>query len=188
MAAAHIWIERIVDPSGLPISNKRFSKAQVRSSIFRILKGNVLCSIATVTRENRAHINTAYFCYSDDLELYFLSDYGSVHCRNLSTNSSMAMTIFSSSQKWGNPDRGMQLFGTCSQARGHQATIAERLYGKRFPAYPGWMAGLSDEEKRRVSRYCFYRFLPSRIKILAEEDFGAAVFVIAAVTRSRGSK
>lgn len=49
-----------------------YSEARVRSSVFRILEENVLCSIATVTAATRAHINTAYFCYSDDLELYFL--------------------------------------------------------------------------------------------------------------------
>jgi uncharacterized protein YhbP (UPF0306 family) len=165
-----------VDPNG-------FSQERVHRSVFSILRGNVLCSIATVTEENKAHINTAYFCYSDDLELYFLSDPGSLHCRNLSTNSSMAVTVFRSSQRWGGPDEGLQLFGTCTQARGPQATKAQRLYRERFPAYAEWVAGLRDE---RVGRdYRFFRFLTDRLKVLDEKKFGDAVFVTAAVKRDR---
>jgi uncharacterized protein YhbP (UPF0306 family) len=158
-----------------------FSQVRVDRSIFSILRGNVLCSTATVTEENRAHINTAYFCYSDELELYFLSDPGSLHCRNLSTNSSMAVTVFRSSQKWGGPDVGLQLFGTCTQARGTQAAKAERLYVERFPAYAEWVAGLENDKVGRG--YRFFRFLTERLKILDERNFGEAVFVTATVTR-----
>lgn len=171
-----------------PLAERRFSEGRVKGSILRILRGNVLCSMSTVAGGHRAHINTAYFCYSEDLELYFLSDPSSVHCRNLSTNSSMAMTVFSSSQKWGGPDRGMQLFGTCSELRERQATKAEQLYTKRFPSYGEWMAGLSKNDQLRAFRYRFYRFLPRKVKVLDEAKFGGAVFVIAAVRRDLGSK
>jgi uncharacterized protein YhbP (UPF0306 family) len=143
----------------------------------------VLCSTATVTEENKAHINTAYFCYSDDLELYFLSDPGSLHCRNLSTNSSMAVTVFRSSQRWGGPDEGLQLFGTCAKARGPQAKKAQRLYRERFPAYAEWMANLRNDNVGLG--YRFFRFLTDRLKMLDERNFGEAVFVSAAVIRSR---
>lgn len=80
--------------SGARAKNKGIADEDVVQSIFSILKYNVLCSIATVTAGNRAYINTAYFCYSDELALYFLSHPSSLHCKNVLRNASVAMTIF----------------------------------------------------------------------------------------------
>lgn len=155
--------------------------------MFRILRNNVLCSIATL-RGNRAHINTAYFAYSPALELYCLSAPDSVHCRNLEVNPSMAMTVFSTAQTWGKPDRGMQLFGVARQARGHQADVAERWYARRFRAYALAVAGASEANRRQARQlrsYRFYRFVPTKLKILDEREFGSGVFVVVAIPRRR---
>lgn len=162
-------------------ATKGLSERRVRRSVFHILKNNVLCSMATLTGANHAHINTAYFCYSDELELYFLSHPNALHCRNLFTNSSMGMTIFSSSQRWGGSDRGLQLFGICSQTRGPQARFAEELYRKRFAAYARWKASLKKSDAAR--EYRFYRFVVRKLKILDEKEFGGGVFVYATVRR-----
>jgi uncharacterized protein YhbP (UPF0306 family) len=149
---------------------------------------NKLCSISTVARGNRAHINTAFFAFSNDFELYFLSDPDSFHCRNLARNPSMAMTIFDSSQEWEASGRGLQLFGVCHRTRGDAERRATQVYGFRFPAYARWMKARTDADRRRVDRlrsYALYRFLPNRVKILDEKEFGGAVFVIATVDRRR---
>ena len=172
------------------LASRGFSESRVRKSIFRILLENMLCSMSTVNRLNRAHINTAFFCYSPNIELYFLSDLSSVHCRNLSNNPSMAMAIFRSSQNWGSPDRGLQLFGICAEARGAEAVRAERLYGRRFPLYSTWLRGASKNDKRQAAllrSYRFHRFLPARVKVLDEAEFGGGVFVTVSVRRLQGS-
>lgn len=174
------------DARGRPIEAEGLSEEGVRQSVLRVLEDNVLFSIATVTGDGRAHVNTAYFCYSDDLELYFLSDPGSLHCRNLATNSSMAVAVFSSAQKWVDPGRGVQLFGTCSQARGRRAGKAEELYEARFPAHASWKASLSEADLARA--YRFYRFVTTKLKILDERNFGDAVFVHASVKRIARSR
>ena len=173
----------ILSPGHAPVSigspdQRKFSEARVKKRILRLLQENTLCSLATVRRNNHAHISPVYFCYSEDLELYFLSEPRSLHCQNLLTNASMAVTIFDSSQKWGLSDRGMQLFGTCSEARGEYATQAERLYGKRFQAFAKWK---TPHSKEFSFRYHFYRFVPREIKILDEGEFGGGVFVSAAL-------
>jgi len=160
----------------------RFSESRVRRSILRILNANVLCSIATVTRGNRAHISHVYFSYSEDLEFYFLSDPRSLHCRNLTTNPSMAVTVFNSSQPWGSPGRGVQFFGTCVEARGLQATKAEHVYGKRFPKYYKYRSDLAKDSDRPF-RWRFYRFIPRKVKLFDEGEFGGGVFVVAAVRK-----
>lgn len=161
---------------------------RVKRSVWRILRENVLCSMATIGREERVHINTAYFCVSRDLELFFLSDPESRHCTNLERDPSMAMTVFRSTQAWGTSNRGLQLFGTCEKAEGAHGAEAMRLYGRRFPLYRATLRGTTRAQKREASglrSYRFYRFVPRELKVLDEREFGGGVFVVASVPRSR---
>jgi len=169
-------------------TRERISERRIRTIVLRVLAETKLCSIATVARGNRAHINTAFFAYSPNLELYFLSDPGSLHCRNLLANPSMAMTVFNSNQRWEAPGRGIQLFGVGRQARGHQTGVAEAIYATRFPAFAQWMKGTTPAERRQAAQlrsYALFRFMPRRVKILDEAEFGGAVFIVAAVRRHR---
>jgi uncharacterized protein YhbP (UPF0306 family) len=151
----------------------------VAASVFRILGRNVLCSIATITPEGSPHINTAYFSYSDTLELYFLSHPSSLHCRSLLRNPSTAMTVFSSAQQWTDPGQGVQLFGVCEQTSGSSADKAEVSYANRFHGYASWKRSLQESDLAR--QYRFYLFRVSGLKILDEKAFGDAVFVRASL-------
>ncbi len=157
------------------------AEEQIRRTTFHILATNVLCSLATVSRDLRAHINTAHFCYSDDLELYILSHPRSQHCQNLVANSSAAVTVFSSAQPWLTPGAGLQLFGTIIEAQGAEAGKAEDLYARRFPAYHGWKATRTGDLN---FEFRFYRFVVSRLKVLDEAHIGDGVFISATVTRN----
>jgi len=163
-----------------------FSDPRVRASLRRILEDSPLCSMATVTPRRRAHINTAYVAYAPSLELYFLSDAKSQHCQNLATNPSLAMTIFDSRRTWGGSDRGVQLFGNAAEARGNAAAKAEATYAARFPVYGKWMRSRSAEERALAAdlrALRFYRFRPTRLKILDEPEFGGGVFVTAEIPK-----
>jgi uncharacterized protein len=169
------------DVSGISIDRRRPQAELVSATVFTILDRNVLCSSATATPEGGPHINTAYFSYSEALDLYFLSHPASRHCRNLSIHSAMAMTVFSSAQQWTDPGQGIQLFGTSAQASGSLIEEAERSYAKRFPAYASWKATLQDDDP--AHQYRFYVFHVAELKILDERTFGDAVFVRALVQR-----
>src|SRR6058998_4250130 len=99
---------------GVRTVRRDFSDKQVRSSLFRILRNNVLCSMATVTPEGQAHINTAYFAYTKGLEFVFVSYPDSHHARNLQSNSSIAMTVFNSAQTWGRRSEERRVGKECS--------------------------------------------------------------------------
>jgi uncharacterized protein YhbP (UPF0306 family) len=172
---------RACEVRGEPVTIVHLSEERVHSAVFAILSCNVLCSIATVTPDNRAHINTAYFCFSDELDLYFLSHPRSSHSQNLLANSSAAVTVFSTSQIWTNPGKGLQLFGICSQTRGKHTGKAEELYGRRFPSYETWKVGLAASDVSQ--RYRFYRLRTSWLKLHDEEIFGDGVFIQADVQR-----
>lgn len=174
--AARLIVERVVDPGGHPIATT-VSPVRLRRSVDRILSTNVLCAMATV-RGAQAHINTAYFCYSADLELFFLSDPRSTHARNVGANPTMAMAVFSSAQVWGEPDAGLQFFGRCAEARGHFAPLAQRLYAKRF----------RDYDASALDEYRFYGFVARRVKVFDERALGGGVFVLARIAPRRRSR
>lgn len=175
----------VTDVDGRSVGATAIGREQLRTSILRVLDANVLCSIATVTPQGTAHINTAFFAYSDSLELFFLSHPASRHCRNLASNPSIALTVFSSEQRWADPGRGIQLFGTAEEAAGAAAEGAQRWYGTRFPDYHTWKASLPDRHLAR--EYRFFRIVVSTVKILDEDTFGDATFVQGSVVRAAGA-
>ena len=99
------------------------------------MNASPLCSLATVSPGGRAHINHMYFAWSDRFEVFWISDPDSLHSRNLTRNSSAAVTIYDSHQTWGRLDRGIQLFGTGGVMSWRAAQEARSAYGKRFRDY-----------------------------------------------------
>ena len=152
-----------------------YSSDRLYNSVARILSSTMLCSMATLGEKGNVHINTAFFCFSDDLELYFLSNPASVHCQNVSSSPQMAMTVFDSHQSWGELGKGLQLFGNCVLAKEVIEDKAREHYSIRFPRY--------EEFLDRLSHLHFYRFTPAAIKILDEEEFGDEVLVMAEIVR-----
>jgi uncharacterized protein YhbP (UPF0306 family) len=178
-----LTIAGAVDASGSGIEVQRISEERARRTLFRILRSNVLCSMATVTPEGRAHINTAYFSFTRDLVLYFLSHPSSIHSRNLAMNPFIAITVFCSRQIWSGPDQGLQLFGLCHQAKHAHAKRAVTSYGERFRQYAKWKSKLAPDDSAR--EYQWYEFVPNYIKVFDEKAFGA-VFICVEVERRKG--
>jgi uncharacterized protein YhbP (UPF0306 family) len=172
--------------NGAPIAGQPPSADRVGRSVARILQETGLCAWATVTPEGRAHINIGYFAQSADLHLYLLSHPASLHCRNVATNASMAVAVFVSPQDWTAPGQGIQLFGTCTEVGGDDVGDAERVYGHRYTAYEAWKAALKPGDP--AGEYRFYRFVPERVKILDEAEFGDAVFVQADIVKPNGDR
>ena len=170
-------IVRIVDAAGIPITTSRITNKQIQRSVYQLLAENMLCSMASITAEGSAHINTAYFSYTPDLKIYFLSHPNAFHCQNILSNPSMALAIFSSDQTWGNSDRGLQLFGLCKQVTGREANKADRVYGKRFAKYADWKANLTSDSSGRD--YRLYRFITFELKVFDEKELGTGTFVVA---------
>src|SRR5438876_6506722 len=156
-------------------SNRRVAAARIAASARQLLDASTLCTIATVTSGGRAHINTAYFAWSHDFEIVWLSDPGATHSRNLRANNSAAIAVYDSRQTWGKPDRGIQLFGSVREAGGEIAGEAQTLYAKRFPAFAD----------ANLSAYRFYRFQPRRLKLFDERAIGPGTFVTARVEPNR---
>ena len=157
----------------MPIERSRRPVAATRLTALarRLLNASTLCAIATISPGGRAHINTAYFAWSRGLELVWLSEPHARHSRNLRTNPAVAVAVYDSSQSWGRPDRGIQLFGSAEEQAGVAGPDAERLYAKRFPTFA----------RASFGAYRFYRFRVHRVKLFDERALGGGVFVTARV-------
>ncbi len=156
-------------------SNRPLAAARMVATAQQLLDASTLCAIATVTAAGRAHINTAYFAWSRDFDIIWMSEPGAKHSRNLRANDSVAIAVYDSSQTWGKPDRGVQLFGSAREVRGDNARQAEMLYAKRFP----------DIAEADLSAYRYYFFRPRRLKLFDERTLGAGTFVTARIARDR---
>jgi uncharacterized protein YhbP (UPF0306 family) len=152
-------------------SHRRIAAARIAATARELLDASFLCTIATVTPRGRAHINTAYFAWSPDFDIVWLSEPRADHSRNLRANSSVAIAVYDSKQSWGEPDRGIQLFGSAHETAGDEADLAQTLYTKRFPRVTN-----TD-----LSAYRAYRFRPRRLKLFDEQTLGPATFVTAHV-------
>jgi uncharacterized protein YhbP (UPF0306 family) len=155
-------------------SNRRISSARIARLARELLDASELCAIATVGPRGAAHVNTAYFAWSPNLELVWLSEPAARHSRNLRRRETAAVAVYDSSQTWGGRDRGIQLFGTGGPIEGAAAARAEALYAQRFPELRG-----AD-----LDAYRFYRFRPRRMKLCDERALGSGTFVAARVARS----
>jgi uncharacterized protein len=156
-------------------SQRPLAATRIASLARRLLDSAMLCAIATVSPPGRAHVNTAYFAWSRDLDLVWLSEPDARHSRNLAANPTAAVAVYDSTQSWGGSDRGIQLFGSAREVRGSAARDAERVYAKRFPA----------SAETTLSAYSFYRFRPRQVKLFDESALGAGVFVTASVRAGR---
>jgi uncharacterized protein YhbP (UPF0306 family) len=138
-----------------------------------LLRGSKLCAIATVNADGSAHINTAYFAYSERFGIVWCSAPQARHSRNVRERARIAIAIFDSTQTWGRDDRGIQLFGTARELRATKTADAERLYVKRFRD----ATDIGDT-------YRFYLFRPRRMKMFDEAKLGGATWVTARVGAS----
>ena len=157
-----------------------YTSARLVSVVRRIVDRNPLCSMATGS-EAGVTINAAFFAVGPGLELYFLSNPGSTHCRNLARAGHMAVAVFDSGQEWGEPHAGLQLYGTGGPVPPGHAEQARSLYAARFPRYFDFVmrAGEASEGTSGFAALRFYRFTPARLKLLDEEEFGDEIYITA---------
>ena len=152
-------------------SNRPVASRRILAIAHRLLDASTLCAIATVARGGRAYVNTAYFAWSPELDLVWLSERRATHSRNIRSNDGVAVAVYDSRQTWGETDRGIQLFGTGRELEGAAADEGEALYAARFPRY----------ERAELRAYRPYQFQPRRLKVFDEGELGAGVFVTAKV-------
>jgi hypothetical protein len=97
----------------------------------------------------------------------------------------MAVAVFDSRQPWGSPHAGLQLFGTCALTPEGAVGTARALYAARFPRYGELLRRASSGTPvgPTFAALRFYSFVPERVQILDEWEFGDEAFITASVLR-----
>ena len=161
---------------GNVISHKNeVSNIRVSESLSRILNGNILCSISTMTPDGKPYINTCFYSFTNDLKLYVFTSPKSAHAINVENNSACSVNIFSSLQKIGDDLLGGQLFATMKQLDIVKGLVAFRNYTERFPILLTWANSWDAILKGFQSR--FYEITILSGKILDEGAFGKEEYV-----------
>jgi len=137
--------------------------------------------MATRSEAGVLDINAAFYSFSAELELYFLSNPASAHCRNIAHVGDMAVAVFDSRQEWGQSHAGLQLYGRGGPVPAGHAERARASYAARFPRYFDFVlrAAEASDATTGFAALQFYRFMPTRVKILDEQELGEDVYVTA---------
>jgi len=154
----------------------------LHESVEAILGTTTLCSMATA-KGSLPYINTAFFAWSSDLHIYFLSKPTRQHSVNLDNNPTISLTVFDGSQSFGSLLKGLQIFGKCVLAMGTQANQAFDVYTKRFPKLLEQIPSFEDYE-RSVIQSRLYAVTAESIKIFDEPRFGKDVYIEASINRT----
>ncbi len=131
-------------------------------SLREILSASRLLSLATVSPEGEAHINTAFFAFSDAFVAYVLSPTPSEHAGNAAMNTSAALAVFDSHQTR-QRRRGAQLFGRLEEVDPGDGDAALACFRSRFPDVAGEDETYADVILGHGS--ALYAFHPSRAKL-----------------------
>ncbi|HET8569435.1 MAG TPA: pyridoxamine 5'-phosphate oxidase family protein [Candidatus Limnocylindria bacterium] len=156
-------------------SARRVAPERLQRIARRLLDASTLCALATVGPRGRAHVNTMYFA-RDGYDLIWISAPDSAHSRHIRANASAAVAVYDSRQRWGRPDRGVQVFGRARELGGRAARDAGAVYARRFRA----------DAEDLLARFRAYRLRPSRLKLFDERELGDATWVVARVARDGG--
>jgi uncharacterized protein YhbP (UPF0306 family) len=140
------------------------------ASIQSILKQNLLCSLASINSDSSPHINTAYFSILNNWSLIILTQPTTIHGKNLRSNDRVALSIFDSTQPWGEPHCGLQLDGTCKLVSDEGSAAAFSSYSRRFPQFLKLCSTVTEMLSTLESR--FYVVKIERVKLIDEVAYG----------------
>ncbi|MDD3181381.1 MAG: pyridoxamine 5'-phosphate oxidase family protein [Alphaproteobacteria bacterium] len=149
------------------------SDAFVNGVVSDILKANTLMSVATI-KDGQAYINTAYFCFNEHLDIFFLSHPESQHSLNIGENESVAISVYDSHQEWDQHKKGLQLFATCAPAHGLTILEGGKLYMQRFSGLKKWITNIDDLMKNVIESKLYVAKVNS-FKVFDEDVLGEGI-------------
>ena len=125
--------------------------------------------VVASSQDNKPHTSTVFFCFDDDLNIYFLSAVKRRHSQEILKNPNVSVAIANHGVKWGGVMKGLQIEGTCAALTGEEARKAFQIYAKRFPkakVLEEEFSGRSGKGNHRV-----WKVVPSKIKVWDERKY-----------------
>src|SRR3989344_7711127 len=120
------------------------------------------------TNGKHAWIATVYYSTDKDLNIYFLSDPNTIHCRHIAKNPKIALSIADSPQKPASKKKGLQIYGLAEKISGmHKIVYALNLWRRTL----GVTSNLYTYEGmlKKAVKGRMYKVIPKKIKFFNEE-------------------
>ncbi len=139
-----------------------------KNLILNFLSKHKLMTVATYGEH--PWIASVYYSFDQDLNIYFLSSPTTLHCKQISKNPQIAVSIADSHQKVGDLKKGLQIYGTAKQ-------ITD--IGKIKHALRSWKDALKVKDPqltymnmvKKVISGRMYKITPKKIKFFNQEIF-----------------
>ncbi|MFB6213667.1 MAG: methyltransferase domain-containing protein [Candidatus Nanohaloarchaea archaeon] len=148
-----------------------WTREEVEESIREILSKNRLLSMATVKGED-PHINTCFYTFDDELNLYILTPPDTEHGENLENNDSVAVDVHDSHQEWTDDKQGLQIFG-----KAEKVEEVEKVLDLYLDRYSELGEFASNKEELEELDSIFYKIEPDQIKVFDEPRFGTETWI-----------
>ena len=141
-----------------------------------ILNNHLTASLSTMN-DMAPHSNTIYYCYDDNFDIYFASDYSTEHAINIDHNKKVAMSIWNEPKQYGLDHQGLQIEGICTSLSGFALIKAWDLYIKRFPIFKLKIGDVKNIVEKIVNMR-LYKVSVSRIQITNTKRYCSEIITI----------
>lgn len=146
---------------------------EYRMAICDILNSHITASLSTMN-ERSLHSNTIYYCYDDNIDIYFASDCSTEHSINIANNKNVALSVWDEPEQYGQGHRGLQIEGTCVAITGLALMRAWDLYIKRFPIFKMKIGDVKNIVDKIVNMR-LYKISISRIQLTDVAQYGIEI-------------
>lgn len=151
--------------------------AALERSIKEVLASSQLMAMATVDlKNNQPNCSNAYFCFDNDLTLYFISENRAEHCRLIEECPNVMCSIYKQWETWGENLQGVQLAGRCTKLSGLDALKGLNCYAGRFSAFK-LIAAAIEAYRSGTSKASVFMVRPTHGKLLDEPRFGRRNYI-----------
>lgn len=141
----------------------------MKKDLFNFLKTQRLLNLATLSK--KPYICTVFYAEDSSGKLYFISEPLSKHCKNISSNTSVAVAISDSHQRVTDKKKGLQIEGSVHEViEKKEIKHALNLWNAKNPGFEK-VINYQNMKNGKIKGHV-YRISPSRIKFFNEELYG----------------
>ena len=151
-------------------SKNKEEKEKIIAAIYSIFEKNNILTLSTI-KGKKPFSCSAYYVFDKDFNLYIWTEKESTHSKNIQNNSSVAVNIINTSQKFGSELQGLQIRGKAEPASGSELIKAGNLYMKRFPSVSKYVLKIRDFVSKKFES-AIYKIEVENIKLMDEKNFG----------------
>ena len=119
-------------------------------------------SLATVGEDGRPHSANLYFAPDQHLNLYFVSDPGSMHSRHVAARPDVSGTVYPAVKMW-QQIRGVQFHGVCELVDESEWDAVWGVYLEKFP-HIAEVEGMVRSQRFYVVRPSWLRWIDNAVK------------------------